>query len=114
MKKFAAALALGVALTAGAAFADTLTNGYGNTFVVTSANGEARYHFDEDGSFHVTFADGNTVSGTYAVEGDQLCLTPEGGEAACAAYVGDKNVGDTWTQAAADGGEISVTLEAGR
>ena len=43
-----------------------------------------------------------------------ICLTPAGGQAACTAYVGDKNVGDTWTQTASDGSQITVTLQAGR
>ncbi len=115
MKKLAAALAFGMALGAGAAFADTITNGYGNTFVVSNAEGTVvRYHFNEDGTFSATLPDGNTMGGAYAVEGDQLCMTPEGGERGCTAYVGDKSVGDTWTQSATDGGEISITLEAGR
>lgn len=115
MKKLAALLALGAALTAGAAFADTMENAYANTIVVTNADGsQTRYHFNADGSFMAHTADGQHLTGSYAVEGDQICLTPEGGERACTGYVGDKNVGDTWTQTATDGSEISVTLEAGR
>jgi hypothetical protein len=115
MKKFAALVAIGVALGAGAAFADTMQNGYGNTFVVTNADGvSVRYQFDADGSFRALTPDGNTVTGTYEVTGGQLCITPAGGERGCTAYVGDKAVGDSWTQAATDGGEITVTLEAGR
>jgi hypothetical protein len=99
----------------GAAFADTIANAHENTIVVTTAQGaEVRYHFNADGSYAMTTPDGQTVSGTYAVADDQICMTPAGGEAGCAPYVGDKNVGDTWTQTGADGSEISVTLEAGR
>ncbi|MGH6950363.1 MAG: hypothetical protein ACREH4_05800 [Vitreimonas sp.] len=115
MKKLAAALAMGAVLASGAAFADTVQNGYGNTFVVTTANGAVlRYHFDADNTFDLHTPDGNHVSGTYEVANGQLCITPAGGERGCTAYVGDKNVGDTWTQAAADGSQISVTLQAGR
>ena len=115
MKKFAAILALGVAMTAGAALADTIENGYGNTFVVTTGDGATlHYHFDADGSVTVAMPDGSTGAGTYEVTDGQLCITPAGGEAGCAAYVGDKNVGDTWTQTAADGSTISVTLQEGR
>ena len=114
MKKLAAVLALGAALTAGAAFADTVANAEGNTFVVTYSNGaQARYHFNADGTFMAHTPNGD-VSGTYELNGGQLCITPTGGEAGCVPYAGDKNVGDTWTQTAADGSEITVTLEAGR
>jgi len=116
MKKFAAVLALGIAMSSGAAFADTIQNGFGNTFVVTTAQGATlNYTFDADGSFRIGMPDGSSATGTYAVANGQLCLTPAGGGAAqCSAYQGDKNVGDTWTQAAGDGSQISVTLRAGR
>ena len=39
MKKFAAALALGAAFIANSAFAGTMDNTFGNTIVVTYANG---------------------------------------------------------------------------
>ena len=114
MKRLAAALAFALVCGTGAAFADTMQNAYGNTIVITYPNNvQARYHFNEDGTFSATTPNG-TMSGTYVVEGDQICLTPAGGERACTGYVGGKNVGDTWTQTATDGSEITVTLEAGR
>ncbi len=115
MKKWVAVIALGGTLAAGAAYADTMANAAGNTIVVTYANGAvARYHFNDDSTFSVTLPDGATTSGAYEVAGDQICLTPTGGERACTGYVGDKNVGDTWTQTGTDGSAISVTLQAGR
>jgi hypothetical protein len=115
MKKLAAALALGVTLAAGAAFADTMENSYGNTIVVTYANdAQARYQFNADGTFSATTPDGQTVVGTFTVDGDQLCLTPQGGEQGCTAVTPGKNVGDTWTQTGTDGSTITVTLQAGR
>jgi hypothetical protein len=115
MKKLAAALAIGVIMVGGAAFADTMQNGYGNTFVVTTANGAVlRYQFNADNTFAMTAPDGSQVSGAYEVANGQICITPAGGERGCTAYVGDKNVGDTWTQAGADGSQITVTLQAGR
>ncbi len=115
MKKFAAMVAFGLALSTGAAFADTMANAFGNTVVVTYPNGaQARYHFNADNTFGIHAPDGSHVHGTYELADGQLCLTPAGGERACAAYVGDKNVGDTWTQRGLDGTDISVTLEAGR
>lgn len=115
MKKLAALMFLGAALSAGAASAQMMQSAFDNTIVVTYANGaQARYHFNADNTFSLQTPDGRTVSGAYAIEGDQICLTPTGGERACTEYAGEKNVGDTWTQTATDGSQITVTLEAGR
>jgi hypothetical protein len=116
MRKLGVVLAVGVAFAAGAAYADTIENAYSNTIVVTPAGSDAgaRYLFEADGTFTMTAPDGSAVNGAYAVNGDQICLTPEGGEQGCTTYVGDKNVGDSWTQTGIDGSEITVTLEAGR
>ncbi|MGE0597236.1 MAG: hypothetical protein AB7P07_12805 [Hyphomonadaceae bacterium] len=113
MKKLLIACAMITAFAA-PAFADTMENGYGNTFVVTNAAGEvAHYMFDEGGTFSA-MAGEQHVTGAWEVADGQLCITPEGGERGCTAYSGDKNVGDTWTQNGTDGSEISVTLQAGR
>lgn len=116
MKKFAVALAFGMALTSGVAFADTIQNGYGNTFVVTRADGaQVRYQFNQDGTFTGVAPGGSTMAGTYTAADGQLCLNPpNGGAPQCTAIAADKNVGDTWTQTGVDGSEITVTLEAGR
>ncbi len=116
MKKFAVALALGAALIAGPAFADTMQNTYGNTIVVTYANGsQAQYHFNADGTFTAVAPGGSQMAGRYTAEGDQLCLIPPSGQAPqCTTIATDKSVGDTWTQNAADGSQISVELRAGR
>jgi len=116
MKKLAAILAFGAALSTGAAFADTIENGYGNTFVVTNASGSvSRYYFNEDGTFTGLAPGGSTMAGRYTAENGQLCfLSPNGGDPQCAEIVPGKNVGDTWTQLGIDGSEITVTLEAGR
>jgi hypothetical protein len=116
MKKFALALAFGMAALSGAAFADTIQNGYGNTFVVTRGDGAVvRYQFNEDGTFTGVAPGGSTMAGTYTAAEGQLCLIPPNGAApACTTIEADKNVGDTWTQLGTDGTEITVTLEAGR
>jgi hypothetical protein len=116
MKKFAALVAIGAVLSAGAAFADTMQNGVGNTFVVTNAEGTTlHYYFNADGGFTASTPAGDQVAaGAYEVADGQLCITPTGGERGCTPYVGDKNVGDTWTQNGTDGGQITVTLQAGR
>lgn len=115
MKRMAALVAIGALLTAAPASAQMMQGAYDNTIVITYTSGaQARYHFNADNTFSLRTPDGQTVSGTYAIEGDQICLTPSGGERGCTQYVGEKNVGDTWTQSATDGSQITVTLEAGR
>jgi hypothetical protein len=115
MKRIVALAAAAALLVAAPAFADTMQNGVGNTFVVTNAEGATvHYHFNADGGFTASTPDGQQVAaGTYEVTNGQLCITPTGGERGCTAYVGDKNVGDTWTQNGTDGGPITVTLRAG-
>ena len=115
MKRLAAAVAVAAAMAAGAAFADTVQNSFGNTIIVTYANGTAvRYYLNADNTFSIAAPDGTTTQGTYEIAGDQICFTPTGGERGCTGYVGDKNVGDTWTQTATNGSSITVSLEAGR
>lgn len=116
MKKFVAALALGVAMIATPAMADTIENSYGNTIIVTYGNGsQAQYHFNADGTFTGVAPGGSHMAGRYTVEGGQLCLIPPSGAAPqCTSVTAGKNVGDTWTQTATDGSQISVELRAGR
>ena len=115
MKQLAALAAAAALLVAAPAFADTMQNGVGNTFIVTDAQGATFHdHFDANGGFTASTPAGEQVAaGTYEVADGQLCITPIGGERGCTAYVGDKNVGDTWTQNGTDGGPITVTLQAG-
>ncbi len=116
MKKLAVVLALGAALVAAPAFAGTMDNTFGNTIVVTYANGgQAFYYFNNDGTFTGTAPGGSQMAGRYTAEGDQLCLIPPNGQAPqCTSIAVDKNVGDTWTQNATDGSQITVELRAGR
>lgn len=116
MKKFLAVTAVVFALGAGAAFADTMQNAFGNTVVVTNASGSStQYYFNEDGTFTGLAAGGMGMRGRSATEGEQLCLIPPSGQApTCLQVEADKNVGDTWTQTGSDGSEITVTLREGR
>lgn len=116
MRKFAVALMLSAALSGAPAFADTMENSYGNTIVVTYANGaQAMYHFNADGTFSGTAPGGSQMAGTFTVQGDQLCLAaPNGQPPQCVSVATDKDVGDTWTQTASDGSQINVELRAGR
>lgn len=116
MKKLAAALVLGVVLVAGAAQAQQMMqSAFGNTLVITGTDGQVvLYHFNADNTYDVVLPNGTTIPGTYAIANGQICLTPQGGQQGCTAYVGEKNVGDTWTQQATDGSTITITLRAGR
>jgi hypothetical protein len=114
MKKLAAIAGFAVALAAGSAFADTIENGYGNTFVVTLGNETVRYHFNADGTFAATGSNGATQTGRYEVANGPICFLGEGDARQCAPLLSGKNVGDTWQQADANGNQITVTIEAGR
>jgi hypothetical protein len=115
MKKLAMAVAFVALMGAAPAFADTMENGYGNTFVVTLGDGaQANYHFDADGTYTATTPDGATQTGRYTATDGQLCFLGEGDASQCAPLVSGKNVGDTWTQLDSQGNEITVTLQAGR
>lgn len=114
MKKLAVLAAFAAVLGAPAAFADTLENGYGNTFVVTLGEQTVRYHFNADGTFGAIAPDGSVQHGRYESSNGQICFLGEGDARQCAPLVSGKNVGDTWTQADANGNQITVTLEAGR
>jgi len=114
MKRLAAALAFASVLGAGAAFAQTMNAAYNNTVVITYPNGATvRYHFNADNTFGAHTPNGH-ITGTYVIEGSQICLTPAGGQRACSPYEANRNVGDSWTQTAADGSAIQVRIDAGR
>jgi hypothetical protein len=115
MMKTILAAAAGVALLSGAAFADTISASFGNTLTTTGADGvTVRWMFNADQSYTMALPDGATVSGTWARNGGDLCVTPNGGgEAVCAPIVEGKAVGDTWTVETATG-PVTVALIAGR
>ena len=109
------ALALGAAVFVGVAHAGTIQSGFGNTFVVTDDSGATiRYWLEPDGSYTLVMADGTRTQGVYEVSGDQLCMTPNGGERTCAPYAEDKAVGDSWPSTMPNGAPVRVTLQAGR
>jgi len=96
------------------AFADTMSATYGNTVTVTTAEGvQIHYHMNEDGSYDMITPEG-TISGTWAIDGDNICLTPAGGEAGCSPLDNDRGVGDSWDATAADGSAITLSITEGR
>lgn len=114
MMRLAAVVAIGALLCAPAALADTIENGYGNTFIVTAGDTVVRYHFNADGTFAATAPDGSVQSGRYEIANSQICFLGPNDARSCAPLVSGKNVGDTWEQLDANGNQISITLEAGR
>jgi len=114
MKKLAAIAAFAAAFVAGPALADTIENGYENTFAVTLGSETVRYHFNADGTFGAIAPDGSVQHGRYEAANGQICFLGEGDARACAPLVSGKNVGDTWQQTDTNGNQITVTIEAGR
>ena len=114
MKRLATLAASAALLFATPAFADTIENGYGNTFVVTQGEVTVPYHSNADGTFLATGPDGATQAGRYEAGNGQICFLGEGDQRQCAPLVSGKNVGDTWQQLDAGGNQITVTLLAGR
>jgi len=86
---------------------------FGNTVVVKTGDVTMKYYFNADNTFTADTPDG-TISGTWAVKGDEICLTPEGGEESCGPLAKGKKVGDTWTQENPDGSTSEVSIVAGR
>jgi hypothetical protein len=71
--------------------------------------------FNADGSFGMTAPDGAQAAGTYRVTADQFCLTLAGAEEICvAAPPADKNIGDSWETAGADGAAMTIAIVSGR
>lgn len=114
MKTFFAAAAMVMTLAAAPAFADATTDAFAaNTVVATGANGAVlKFKFNPGGAYTMTAGD-QSVTGAWAVEGGQFCITPQGGEKSCSPNAARK-VGDTWQVTGGDGVQYSVTLVAGR
>lgn len=114
MKKLIAALAFAAAAALPAA-AGTIENSFGNTLNVTLADGTTlAFHFNPDNTYVMKLPDNSTVSGSWALQNNQLCLTPAGGAPDCHPDPGNYNVGDTWTGVNGQGQEMSLSLTAGR
>lgn len=95
---------------------DPMTVTYGNTIKVVAPDGaETSIHYNQDGTYSVTNAEG-TVSGTWSVNDQkQLCSTPEGGEETCVDVDWGRSVGDTWETKDAEGNvTATISIVAGR
>jgi hypothetical protein len=108
-------LGAAVLFCAPAAQAGTIEHSFGNTFVARTASGqETLWRYYPDGAYSMTAA-GHTVRGRWAQNGEQLCTTPEGGEATCVALPAQElRVGDSITVTAPNGQELTLSLVAGQ
>ncbi len=114
-----AAAAIGVATAAGA---DPLAATYGNTVTQTLPDGtKAIVYINADKTWEQHVTD-EVVKGTYAWKDDtHVCFTvtdpaPQDPSTAtsCIEIKGERNVGDSWTEAIGDGKAITISITAGR
>jgi hypothetical protein len=114
----AAALAVfwGVALAW--ADVDPMQGRFGNTVRIVSKDGKVtRILYNPDKSVTVMRPDGGVVTGTWAIEGGQLCVSASVmlmSVKRCSPFVPDKKPGDTWTQPGPDGEEVTISIVPGR
>ena len=83
----------------------------GNTIVSETAGfGALSFAVAEDGTY--TRSDG--ISGTWTLEGDQLCFSAEGQDDLCGYFDVTKQPGDSWEDEAWDGnGMAKLSIKAG-
>lgn len=113
-----ACLALSLAIVPAFAAADPMQGRYGNTVRITNKAGQiTRVLYNADKSVTVMRPDGGVITGTWAIEGAELCVSASVmlmSVKRCSPFVPDKKPGDTWTQKGPDGDEVSITIVAGR
>lgn len=122
MKRILVATAAAVALSTAALAADPVAVGYGNTVTQTLPNGmKIVIYVNADHSWEQHIGD-KTIKGTFVVKDDtHVCFTvtdpaPTDPSKAtqCQEIKGDHKVGDTWTETAPDGTQITMAIIAGR
>jgi hypothetical protein len=100
------------------AASDPMAGRYGNTVRITNKEGKiTRIYYNPDKSVTVMRPDGNVITGTWAIEGAELCVSASVmlmSVKRCLPFVPDKKPGDTWTQKGPDGEDVTVTIVAGR
>jgi len=100
-----------LALSAGVAFAGSMDVRFTNTVKLTAADGTSTsLLYNADGTFTATGAQAG--SGTWVLEGENICITPAGGEKQCGPLKGEK-VGDTW-EIDTPNGKLTGEIVAGR
>jgi hypothetical protein len=111
-------LAVAALAVCGSAAADPMQGRYGNTVRITAKDGKlSRAYYNADKSVTVMRPDGGVITGTWEIEGAELCVSASVmlmSVKRCLPFVPDKKPGDTWTQKGPDGDEVSITIVAGR
>jgi hypothetical protein len=101
-----------------AAGADPMQGRYGNTVRITNAAGQiTRIYYNVDKSVTVMRPDGAVISGSWEIEGAELCVSASVmlmSVRRCSPFVPDKKPGDSWTQKGPDGDEVTIAIVAGR
>lgn len=126
MKEFVAAAAAACALAATLAHAGPFDSAYGNTVTRTNPDGSKTViYVNADGTWQ-QMAAGKTVKGTYVWKNaTTACFTatdpapaPEQAKMmgdGCQDFAGPTHaVGDTWTDTAPDGKQLTMSISAGR
>ena len=106
-------LALAFAITLGSqASVDTIEEAVGNAVVVKLADGTVeRYHFNDDQTVTADLPDGQ-VSGTWKLNGSEVCIDLGLDEPVCEDYPKGKKLGDSWTEVDDDDGTtLTVSIE---
>ena len=91
---------------AGAAFAGTGEELVANGATVSAGPMSYTISFDGEGGYSNSIGE----SGTYELTGDQICLTPEGGETRCVDLPEDKASGDSFEVAGPGGRAAKMTI----
>lgn len=93
---------------------------FGNTFISRHSDGvEYRMLYSADGRFHLARSGGPDhskdyeLSGTYTVDGDQVCFQPPPDAFKCVPQDQGHKAGDTWEVATPDGGHATHMIISG-
>lgn len=101
-----------------AAPTDPMAGRYGNTVVMTEKDGKVmKARFNRDKTVELTRPDGETMSGEWVLEGDQVCVKMSMmlmSMKRCMPFVPHKNPGDVWTQKNPQGEDVTATIVAGK
>lgn len=115
MKQLAWGTAMALALVGPWAGADTIEEAIGNSVVVRLADGSVeRYRFNADSTFSAEVADGQQISGTWWLQGAEICIDIGADEVICEDYPKGKRLGDSWTEVDDDDGStLTISIEPG-
>ena len=97
---------------------DPMAGRFGNTVRLTAKDGKvSKVYYNVDKSVVVLRPDGSILNGTWAIEGEKLCVSVAvtlTSVKRCAPFLPHKRAGDTWEQNDADGNPVTATIMPGR